>query len=209
MSAEQEARVWHNLRDAQTWSLPEFESEVRSRNTPPPKAPPTAAELDALQKSAYEEAFAQGRKAGYAAGHAAGEQDIQEGVQRLHVLASALAQPLDELDRDLEYSLVNLALILARRIVGRAVLEQPEALASLVQQSVDVLGSELESPVDVYLNARDIAFLREHGLAEAGWQLRQDDELQSGDLRVRRGLAEVDARLQQRLDRLAADMLHV
>ncbi len=209
MSQAEEARVWHNLSEAQTWSLPEFGATARSRNADAPKTPPTAAELDALQKKAWQEAFEQGHAEGLAQGREAGEQAIQAGVERLHVLAAALAAPLDELDRDLEYSLANLALILARRIVGRTVQDDPQALSSLVQQAVNLLGQELESSVEVYLNARDLAFLREHGLDQAGWTLHQDDELQSGDVRVRRGLAEVDGRLQQRLDRLAADMLHV
>ncbi|MGJ8669723.1 MAG: FliH/SctL family protein [Oceanococcus sp.] len=209
MNNADEARVWHNIGEAQAWSQPEFESAVRSRDAAAPKAPPTAAELGQLQEKAYAEAFEQGRAAGYAEGRASGEQEVQAGIERLHIIASALSSPLDELDRDLEYSLVNLALILARRIVGRSVHDDPEALSSLVKQAVAVLGAELESPVDLYMNSRDLEFLQQHDLVEAAWNVHQDDELQCGDVKVRRGLAEVDGRLQQRLDRLAADMLHV
>ncbi|ORE88636.1 flagellar assembly protein FliH [Oceanococcus atlanticus] len=210
MNPADDARVWHNIAGARAWDMPQFESDAQTvQDEQRPDAPPTAAELDALQKRAYDEAWAEGQAKGYAEGLAAGEQAIAEGVERLHVIAAALAAPLDELDRDLEYSLTNLALILARRIVGKSVFDDPQAMQSLVRETVAALGHEVESPVDVWVNPRDLNFLREHGLAEAHWTLHHDDALQSGDVRVKRGLAEVDGRLQQRLDRLAADMLNV
>ncbi len=210
MSAADDRRVWRNLDCARAWDMPQFERDDPSvSETVQPERPPTAAELDALQQRAHDEAWAQGHAEGYAAGVAAGEAAVTEGVERLHILAAALASPLDELDRDLEYSLANLALILARRIVGKSVFDDPEALQSLVRQTVAALGQELEAPVEVWLNPRDLQFLSGHELTDANWMLHQDDNLQSGDVRVKRGMAEVDGRLQQRLDRLAAEMLNV
>lgn len=208
MSNAADKRVWQQMRDAQTWSLPEFQDEFRGREEPTPSAPPTAAELADIRAQFEKDGYDAGMAKGYAEGLKAGETEIREGIERLHVIASALAAPLDELDKDLEYSLVNLALILARRIVGRSVFDDAEALASLVRQAVEMLGSEMESQVDIYLNPRDLQFLQQHDKAESGWALHADDTLLSGDVRVQRGLAEVDARLQQRLDRLAAEMLN-
>lgn len=206
MSGKGDARVWRNISEAQSWAMPEFDAE---REEEPVEEelearPPTAAELHALQQQAYDEAFAKGREEGLAAG----QQELQAAIERLQIIAAELAAPLDELDRDLEYSLSNLALILARRIVGKAVQDDGENLKSLVQQAVEMLGQDMESPVDIYLNPKDMNFLNETVGAEASWRLHSDPELQSGDLRVKRGLAEVDARLAQRLDRLAAEMLH-
>ncbi len=210
MNAADDARVWHNIHGARAWDMPQFENEdATTQEGQRPDTPPTAAELDALQKRAYEEAWAEGRAKGYEEGLAAGEKAIAEGVERLHIIAAALASPLDELDRDLEYSLTNLALILARRIVGKSVFDDAQAMQSMVRETVAALGHEIESPVDVWLNPRDLNFLREHGLADGHWTLHQDDTLQSGDVRVKRGSSEVDGRLQQRLDRLAAEMLNV
>lgn len=210
MTTSEEPRVWHNISGAESWVMPEFSSAEKPQ-TPPPEeeelenAPPTAAELHALQEKAYDEAYAKG----HAEGLAAGQQAMDAAIERLRIIAAELASPLDELDRDLEYSLSNLALILARRIVGKAVREDPKSLHTLVQQAVKVLGGELESPVEVYLNPHDLRFLNDTVGPDAGWNLHPDPELQSGDVRVKRGLAEVDARLQQRLDRLAAEMLNV
>lgn len=210
MNTADDSRVWHNIDGAQAWDMPQFErGDATTSDSVQPERPPTAAELDALQQRAHDEAWAQGHAEGYAAGVASGEQAVNEGVERLHILAAALASPLDELDRDLEYSLANLALILARRIVGKSVFDDPDALQSLVRETVAALGQELDAPVDVWLNARDLQFLSAHGLTDAHWILHQDDNLQSGDVRVKRGLAEVDGRMQQRLDRLAAEMLNV
>lgn len=207
MSGKDDARVWQNISGAEPWAMPEFDSgkadsaPVEEEVEP---APPTAAELHVLQQRAYDEAYAKGKAEGFAAG----QQELEVAVERLKIIAAELAAPLDELDRDLEYSLSNLALILARRIVGKAVQEDGESLSALIRQAVEVLGQEMESPVDVYLNPHDLSFLNETVGPEANWRLHPDPELQSGDLRVKRGLAEVDARLQQRLDRLAAEMLH-
>lgn len=205
MSTGEDSRVWHDLEGAKAWAMPELDAAPRSKpQQAKDTAPPTAAELSALQQRAFAEAHAEG----YAAGLAAGEQATQAAVERLQTIAAGLAKPLDELDRDLEYSLSNLALILARRIVGRAVREDPESLHSLVTQAVDILGRDIESRVDIYLHPEDLQLLNEHMAIDPNWKLHPDEELQAGDVRVKRGLAEVDGRLQQRLDRLAAEMLN-
>ncbi len=207
MSPGDDERVWHNIRDAQSWVMPEFSSAASDKVTVEEgeePGPPTAADLHALQQRAYDEAYARGR----AEGLAAGQEAVNAAVERLSIISAALAAPLDELDRDLEQSLSNLALILARRIVGKAVREDGESLQALIRQAVDVLGDELESTVDVYLHPQDLKFLNETVGPDASWSLHADPNLQSGDVRVKRGLAEVDGRLQQRLDRLAAEMLH-
>ena len=211
MSGQDDARVWYksSIQNAKTWSVPEFEDahdaeRAKAEDAPVPPAPPTAAELDALQKRAFDEAYAEG----YAAGQAAGQDALDAAIARLKIIAAELAAPLDELDRDLEYSLSNLALILARRIVGRAVREDPESLHSLVQQAVEMLGRDLEAKVDVFLHPQDVSFLKETVGTGPNWILHADDALQPGDVRVKRGLAEVDGRLKQRLDRLAAEMIN-
>jgi flagellar assembly protein FliH len=201
---DDDSRVWHNLSNAKAWSVPEFDNGGVTEAEETIKGPPTAAQLDALQKQAFDEAHAQG----FAAGMAAGQVALDAAIERLSIIAAELAAPLNELDRDLEYSLSNLALILARRIVGKAVRDDAESLHSLVTQVVAVLGHAVESQVDVYLCPQDLLFLDESVGDLASWNLHADTTLQSGDVRVKRGLAEVDGRLQQRLDRLAAEMLN-
>ncbi len=207
MSQKEDARVWHNIQGARSWVMPEFSDDdaaagpVEDDVAP---APPTAADLHALQQQSYDEAY----KRGLAEGYAAGQEALDAAIERLKIIAAELAAPLDELDRDLEHSLSNLALILARRIVGKAVTEDGASLQALVRQAVEVLGAEVESTVDIYLNPKDLRFLNETVGPDAAWTLHPDPNLQSGDVRVKRGLAEVDGRLQQRLDRLAAEMLH-
>ena len=210
MTTSDEARVWHNISGAKSWVMPEFEVPDKGAEDAPPAEeaveprPPSAADLDALHKRAHEEGYAKG----YAEGLANAEEAMNAAIERLRIIAAELASPLEELDRDLEYSLSNLALILARRIVGKAVREDPDSLHSLVQQAVEMLGNEVESPVEIYLNPTDLRFLTETLGPDSGWNLHPDTSLQSGDVRVKRGLAEVDGRLQQRLDRLAAEMLN-
>ncbi len=209
MSGQDDARVWHNIQGAKSWTMPQLDSgEAKASGSlgeeQAAPSPPTAAELHALQQRAFDEAYAEG----HAKGLAAGADAMTAAIERLQIIAAELAAPLDELDRDLEYSLSNLALILARRIVGKAVHEDGESLHALIKQAVDLLGREMESKVDIYLNPRDLDFLNETVGPDANWRLHEDAELQTGDVRVKRNLTEVDGRLQQRLERLAAEMLH-
>lgn len=200
------AGIWHDAHGAQRWEVPELDGSAtgptRSSAAPPPAAPPTAAELEAIHAAAREAGFVEGREAGLAAA----TEELAAARMQLQVLAAQMAAPLAELDQEVERALANLALSLARRIVGQCVEAQAEALRQLVHRVVSHLGP-LQCTVQVQLCPQDLSRLRELEGLDAQWELQPNAELAPGDVLVVHGDTQVDGRLAQRIERLAADML--
>jgi len=202
--------VWHKPQGATSWTVPSLDefangrraTDVPSQDVDAPPEPPTAAEIEAIQTAAHDEGFSRGHAEGLAAGRAQAEHERQVLV----VLASQLTRPLAELDNEVERALVNLALSMARRIVGKAVTDDPENLRTLVHRVVSHLG-KLESTVEVELCPEDYERLNALDNLDSLWSLRSNPELQPADVVVRQADTEVDGRLSGRIESLAADML--
>lgn len=205
----QSGSVWHKPKGATSWSVPSLDDiaghrggNVASHDVDSAPQPPTAAEIEAIQAAAREEGFAQGHSEGLAAGRAEAERERQT----LQVIAAQLARPLAELDNEVERSLVNVALSMARRIVGQAVEAESENLRTLVHRVVAHLG-KLESAVEVELCPSDYERLNSLENVDSLWSLRANPDLQPGDVVVRQADTEIDGRLSGRMESLAADML--
>ncbi|MEN8719392.1 MAG: FliH/SctL family protein [Oceanococcaceae bacterium] len=200
------AGIWRKPSGATSWSVPQFdEAEVvsaSSSDVETPPQPPTAAEIEQIRQAAREEGFAQG----LAEGERAGRLQAQADREALCRIAAQMARPLAELDGEIERALANLALSMARRMVGQAVEKDDETLRALVHRVVSHLGS-LKSPVDVEVAPQDLVRLQTLPDLDQYWQLQANAELQSGDVIVRQADTEIDGRLQRRIESLAADML--
>lgn len=193
--------IWHGV-EAQPWTLPDLDqagTQARAEEQEPegPK-PPTAAEIEAICEQA--------RQAGYDEGREAGLRDAQQDLDSLRLIAAQMVRPLAELDTEVERSLVNLALTLARRMVGQAVEAEAETLRQLVHKVVSHLGS-LETPVDIQVHPQDHARLLQVSNLDPLWRLHPNADLQPADVIVTQDDAQIDGRLSQRVERLAADML--
>lgn len=199
------ASIWHQPSGAKAWNVPSLDdgesSSASIRKDEAPK-PPTAQEIAEIQQAAREEGFAQGREEGLAVGRA----EAQKEKTTLEMVAAQLVRPLAELDNEVERALTNLALSMARRIVGHAVESEVETLRQLVHRVVSQLGT-LESAVDVELNPDDYLRLNALDDLDGLWKLRSNPDLQPGDVVVRQEDTEVDGRLMSRIQSLAADML--
>ena len=103
--------------DVRQWLPPDINGgKVSSQRTvQPPSAPPTAVELEKLQKAAYEEGFEQGRKEGFEYGHKEGleqsRKQLQHYTTELDRLLKTFEHPLTELDNQLERELLSLVTV--------------------------------------------------------------------------------------------------
>ncbi len=202
--------VWHKPQGATSWSIPSLDDiagprpgTVASAEVADVPKPPTAAEIEAIQAAARDEGFARGHAEGLAAGRAQAEEERRS----LKVIAAQLARPLAELDNEVERALVNLALSMARRVLGQAIEAEAENLRQLVHRVVTHLGP-LESTVEVELSPADYERLNALDDVDSLWSLRANPDLQPGDVVVRQDDTEVDGRLSGRIESLAADMLN-
>jgi flagellar assembly protein FliH len=172
----------------------------------------TIAELDAIERQAYEQGFASGREAGDRAGRQEFQAQIAEfnvKIAALDAVLGTLAQPLSQLDAEVEGELVSLALIIAKQLVRRELALEPAQVIGIVRHTVSLLPMAARD-VRVHLHPEDAALVRERLAAAAGernWQLIEDPLLARGGCRVIAGNSNIDARLESRLAAVTAELL--
>ena len=92
----------------------------------------TAEGLQELQKQAYDEAYAEGLEAG----RAAGEEEIAAVMDQLGNVMTALAQPLADVEDEVERQVVDLAIQLLKQLFRREVHIEPEHVIGVVREGV-------------------------------------------------------------------------
>ena len=80
---------------------------------------PTAGQLEALHRAAWDEGYAAGEIAGYAAGAARAQGDMERRAAALDAVLGEPGAPLAQLDHELVESVAELALLIARHLVRR------------------------------------------------------------------------------------------
>lgn len=199
------AREW--LHEVQAWTPP----EVGRSAVPKPASTrhPTiqsARELERLQKLAWDEAYAAGHKAGLEQGLAAGREEVRGQVQALKSVLDRLGAPLAHLESELDHELTELALAIAREVIGREVETAPDFILQLVPAAVKALPAS-GGPAKVRLNPADAALLGEHlptGDGETTWIIVQDPSISRGGCQVESPSSSADATLEQRLAAVVA-----
>lgn len=187
---------------AMRWELPLFNSE-------PQAPPPTAEEIDSIEKAAYEDGFARGHADGQARGYADGAQRVREQAERLHGLFDHLTKPLRELDGEVERMIVALAIDIGRRLAQDSLAQDPQRVTGIVREALAML-AEPAREARIHLHPDDVglvdATLGEVSRVER-WHLVADAELQRGDCRVVTDAQQVDARLDTREAAIAQALL--
>ncbi len=157
----------------------------------------TAARLEAIQKDAHDEAW----QKGHAEGLAAGEQEIRARVQRLDELLTALARPFDELDDQIEKTLVELAMTVVRQLFRREMSQNPTHVIGVVREAIQLLPVAARN-VQVHLHPDDASIVREHltmAEGEPAWVTIEDPLITKGGCRVTTDNSSIDASAEARL----------
>jgi len=205
---------------AQRWTLPELDGPVIRRPDPEPEEepeaeeppepaikPPTAEELAAIESAAYEEGFQKGLDDGRNAGRLQMEDELRVAREDISVEAAHLretldhlAQPLRDLDESLQHSLLQLAVEVAEKMVGRQLELEPGWIEGIVRDAVDALAGQ-DRQLRVYLHPRDAELMAAHGgdAAPRPWRILPDAHLSRGGCRVVTETGEADATLQTRM----------
>lgn len=173
----------------------------------------TAAQLEELQKEAYQEGFERGKKAGFEYGHkealATGQKQLQEWRGRIDELLSSLNTPFENLDDQVEQQLVDMIISMVRQLVRREVKMDPSQIIGVVREALSILPVSSRG-VRVVLHPDDATLVREifdMTDKELGWSVTEDPVLARGGCRVLTESSQVDATLESRLAALIAPML--
>jgi flagellar assembly protein FliH len=183
------------------------------RTLQPPEAPPTARDLEQLQKQAYEEGFEEGKKAGFEFGHREGltqaKRDIQHYTSHLDALLTYFEQPLRELDNQVEKELLSLVIAIVKQLLRREVKSDPNLIVGVVREALSVLPVS-SNKVRLLLHPEDAELIREVyalGDNEVGWSLVEDPVINRGGCKVVTETSQIDGTLESRLTALIAPLL--
>jgi flagellar assembly protein FliH len=202
--------------DIRQWMPPEM-GEGSQRTTKgtlhPPSAPPTAEELEAIQRQAYEEGFDKGKQEGFEYGHKEGlnqaQQELKHYTAQFDRLLESFEHPLRNLDNQVERELLSLVIAIVKQLVRREVKSDPNLIVGVVREALSVLPVSSRN-VRLLLHPEDAELIREVyslGGAEVGWQLIEDPVINRGGCRVVTDTSQVDASLESRLASLIAPLL--
>lgn len=172
----------------------------------------TVGELEEVERRAHEEAFAKGREAGLAAARAEMQPQIdklKQQVAKFDAMLGTLARPLEEMDSQVEDQLVHLALTVARQLVRRELRIDPAQVIAIIRETVALLPVATRD-VRVHLHPEDAAIVREKlatPTQDRAWSIVEDPVTTRGDCRVTTDTAQIDARLETRINTLVSELL--
>lgn len=189
------------------WDLP----SVTGRSVQARRAGKTVGELEDVEQRAYQEAYAKGHEEGLAAARAQTQQTIdalQNQVARLDAMFGTLSRPLQEMDAQVEDQLSRLALTVARQLVRRELRIDPAQVIAIIRETVALLPAAARD-VRVHLHPEDAAIVREKLASPSGeraWTIVEDPVMTRGGCRVTTDTAQIDARLETRINAVLAAM---
>ncbi|MEW7972976.1 MAG: flagellar assembly protein FliH [Candidatus Thiodiazotropha endolucinida] len=204
-----------DLDQVMQWLPPEMsDGKVGTpRTLQPPGAPPTAGELEQLQKQAYEEGFEKGKQEGFEFGHKEGlaqaKRDVQHYTAHLNKLLSHFEQPLRDLDDQVEKELLSLVIAIVKQLLRREVKSDPNLIVGVVREALSVLPVSSNN-VRLLLHPEDAVLIREVyalGDNEVGWSLIEDPVINRGGCKVVTDTSQIDGTLESRLTTLIAPLL--
>lgn len=203
------------------WNLVNFsepmgaagKAKTTARNTPAP-APPDARGTDqniaalseATRQSAYQAGFDSGRIDGLKAGHAASEAEAQQAAAFLAQAISRFDSGVADLEHVVADELLALAVEIARKVIGQALVVQPQLILETIREALAHLPAQ---HAVIHLNAADAALVRSNAgelLTRASHRIHEDPQLGRGDVAIEAGGAHLDCRVATRWQRVIATL---
>jgi flagellar assembly protein FliH len=190
------------------WDLPSVSGNtVQAR-----RAGRTVSELEEVEQRAYQEAYEKGHEAGLAAARIESEQmlsQLEAQAARLEAVLGTLTQPLRELESQVEEQLIRLAMTIARQLVRRELRLDPAQVIAIIRETVALLPAAARE-VRVHLHPEDASVVRDRLAtpgAERAWTIVEDPVMTRGGCRVTTENAQIDARLETRINTVVSAIL--
>ena len=150
-----------------------------------------AAELTALRQQARDEGYAAGRQAGYATGR----QQVETDTANLHTLMQNLQLAINQIDEQLAQSLLNLSLEIAQKMLLEVLHVKQDVILQIVSAAIGNL-PHFNQNAHLIMHPLDAELVREklgEQLAQAGWKIFADEQIEQGGCRVETAHSNIDA----------------
>ena len=189
--------------EAQRWDLPNMDERQRQSAEHVEVKPPTAAEIEAIQKSAeregYELGYEKGQSDGYQQGLKDGQQVVAQAAESLREIVRHMAKPLAQLNQEVEQDLLSLAQAVAEQVLHRELDARPAALRKIIREGLQAIPTT-EREGRILVNPEDHDWLLDdHALSIEGWQMVPDRDISRGGCVIESRNSSLDARLETRI----------
>lgn len=157
-----------------------------------------------------EQARAEGRAEGVVEAQAQGEAQLRELHEGVQGVLQDIQTQLNESIVSLERQAVELAVMIAEKVVGSVIEHNPEGILDIVKVAIDESGAAAIEAIRV--SQRDYEFLiarnaaKELSPSESGWSFVADPTIRSGCVVKMRG-SQVEYQLDAAWDRIRAQVL--
>ncbi len=150
---------------------------------------------------AMQEAKNFGFEAGKKEGFDAGMEEAKQKINEIEGIIDKLRYPYQQIDVEIENTLVKLISSICEHLYHKMVEEKPEVLVRLVQEGIQLLKKNSHR-IEIRMNPSDLEGLKERfqEFSEAYWVA--DENLQRGDVFFQSNLGELDASVSQRIQLL-------
>ncbi len=189
----------------------------------------TVEQIEMMQTQAYDEAFAKGKEEGYKVGFAEGKELgraegraegleqgyaenkhlLQEQVARFISLLESLTEPFAQLDEQVEQSLAQLAIIIAKQVVRRELKLDPMQIIAVVKETVKALPVARQK-ITLALHPEDAELVRASLSLDAdapAWVIEEDPLLTRGGCIVSTETSHINATVENKLNTIIATVL--
>jgi flagellar assembly protein FliH len=147
-----------------------------------------------IERQAYEEGFLQGQKDG----REVGERSLEQQVQQFQDLVNALIREKEELYRQREQDLIDLVLLISRKIVVRELKIQPETIQEIVAAGFNLLSDSED--IKLHINPQDHELLQ--WAPQEAWPpgvtMVPDGTISPGGFLMKTATGEIDGTLKNR-----------
>ncbi|MCU7938931.1 MAG: flagellar assembly protein FliH [gamma proteobacterium symbiont of Bathyaustriella thionipta] len=195
----------------------------------------TARQLEELQKQAYDEGFQLGKDEGYQAAFQQGleegrQQGIQKGqeevelvIKRFSQIMQFLAEPLNQVNNQVEEELISLSIATAKQIIRREINMDPGQIVAVIKEALAVLPSSSKK-IKVFLHPADAKIAREnlnistetssensvnngHSYHEELWSIIDEPNITRGGCQIKSEFSQIDASIETRIAEISARIL--
>jgi flagellar assembly protein FliH len=194
------------------WSLPEVGGgTIIGRNGRDAQKSATVNTVELLRQALLES-----EAKGYQAGLAKAQAETQISlaalaarVEQLDSILRLLAQPLAQLDAEVERELLQLTLTVGKQLARRELRVDPTQVIGIIRESLSQLPASARD-VRIHLHPEDAATVRDRlaePSSERAWTVVEDPTLTRGGCVVRTDTSQIDVRLESRISAVIANAL--